>query len=82
MLRDGSESARARSARIRAAHEYEATELESSRRRARQRDGMSPSRTTRAAALLGRLRRPLRPDTPALSREEEAGTTASTHLAK
>ena len=32
MRRDGSDSARARSARIRASHDYEATQLESMRR--------------------------------------------------
>ena len=80
MLRDDSKGARARSARIRAAHDYEATELESSRRRAQQRDGMPPSRSARAAALLARLRRPLRSQAPALAAESEAGLTASAHL--
>jgi hypothetical protein len=57
MQHDGSNSARARSARIRAAHDYEANRLESMRRNT----GMQPqphvSRLARLTSALGRVRR-------------------------
>ena len=51
--------ARARSARIRSTHDYEATQLESMRRRTRElRETVEhPSRVARMRAALGRLRR-------------------------
>ena len=59
MYRDGSDSARARSARIRASHDYEATELESMRQRTLAGDRLEAraSRIAHLGAALGRLRR-------------------------
>lgn len=59
MHQDGSTSGRARAARIRASHDYEATELESMRQRpgalpARQRP--RPSLMARVTAVLARTR--------------------------
>jgi hypothetical protein len=58
MHHDGSYGARARSARIRAAHEYEATELDSMRRNAAKGAMREPraSVLTRLSAALGRAR--------------------------
>jgi hypothetical protein len=60
MYRDGSDSARARSARIRASHDYEATELESMRQRTLAGD-RPEARVPRIAHLGATLRRLLRP---------------------
>jgi hypothetical protein len=60
MHHDGSNSARARSSRIRAAHDGEATRLESMRRNARARDLRLESRGSLAARLsaaVARVRR-------------------------
>jgi hypothetical protein len=60
MHHDGSNSARARSSRIRAAHDDEATRLESMRRNAGARDLQHESHVSLAARLtaaVGRMRR-------------------------
>jgi hypothetical protein len=55
MQHDGSNSARARSARIRASHDYEATELDTMRRHAAARElQQRPSFVMRLSSLLGR----------------------------
>ncbi len=56
MQHDGSSSARARSARIRATHEYEATQLDTMRRSAAAREAQSPRvpLLTRIASAFGR----------------------------
>jgi hypothetical protein len=51
MHQDGSSSARARSARIRASHDYEATELESMRRRGKALEDRQRPRPTLMARL-------------------------------
>jgi hypothetical protein len=50
---DGSNSARVRNARIRSAHEYEATELDSMQRRAVA--SLAPARRISLVAVAGRL---------------------------
>jgi hypothetical protein len=55
MQLDGSNSARARSARIRTAHDYEATQLDTMRRNAAARP--EPSRVTLAARIASAFRR-------------------------
>ena len=55
MQHDGSNSARARSARIRTAHEYEATQLDTMRRNAVARE--EPPRVTLAARIASAFRR-------------------------
>ena len=56
MYHDASNGARARSARIRSSHEYEATELDAMERRtlAHQERAGRPSRIARLRAFLGR----------------------------
>ena len=57
MQHDGSNSARARSARIRASHDYEATELDTMRRHGAARElQQRPSFVTRLSLLVGRAR--------------------------
>jgi hypothetical protein len=58
MRHDGSNGARARSARIRTSHDYEATKLDSMRRNAAARDAQPPraSLLTRMASVFGRSR--------------------------
>ena len=57
MQHDGSNSTRARSARIRSSHDYEATELDTMRRHAAARDlRPRPSFLMRLSALVGRAR--------------------------
>ena len=54
---DGSNSARARSARIRASHDYEATQLDTMRRNGAARElQQRPSFVTRLSLLVGRAR--------------------------
>jgi hypothetical protein len=55
MQHDGSNSARARSARIRTAHEYEATQLDTMRRNGAARG--EPSRVSLAARIVSAFRR-------------------------
>jgi hypothetical protein len=57
MHHDGSNSARARSARIRAAHDYEANRLESMRRTASMQQQPHVSRLARLTSALARARR-------------------------
>ena len=52
MHQDGSNSGRARSARIRASHDYEATELESMRRRGKALEDRQRPRPTLMARLM------------------------------
>jgi hypothetical protein len=71
MQHDGSNGARARSARIRATHDNEATRLDSMRRNATE----QPSRAslmTRVASLLGRARRWNVDPLPALDTQAES----------
>jgi hypothetical protein len=57
MQHDGSNSARARSARIRTSHDYEATELDTMRRHAAARElRQRPSFVMRLSSLVGRAR--------------------------
>lgn len=58
MHHDGSNGARARSARIRSSHDYEATKLDSMRRNAAVRDAQPPraSLLARLASVFGRSR--------------------------
>jgi hypothetical protein len=57
MQHDGSNSARARSARIRASHDYEATELDTMRRQGAARElQRRPSFVMRLSSLVGRTR--------------------------
>ena len=57
MQHDGSNSARARSARIRASHEYEATELDTMRRHGAARElQQRPSFVMRLSSLVARAR--------------------------
>ena len=57
MQHDGSNSARARSARIRAAHDYEANRLESMRRNTGMQQQPHVSLLARLTSALGRVRR-------------------------
>ena len=54
---DGRNSARARSARIRASHDHEGTQLEEMRRRTRELGEPEPRLLARLAAAVGRVRR-------------------------
>jgi serine/threonine protein phosphatase PrpC len=54
---DGRNSARARSARIRASHDHEGTQLEEMRRRTRELGQPEPRLLARLAAAIGRVRR-------------------------
>ena len=54
---DGRNSARARSARIRASHDHEGTQLEEMRRRTRELGDPEPRLLARLAAAIGRVRR-------------------------
>ena len=58
MYHDSSNGSRARASRIRSSHDYEATELDSMRRRTRRvKDAAAPRNPiARVALLLGRLR--------------------------
>jgi hypothetical protein len=57
MQHDGSNSARARSARIRAAHDYEATRLESMRRNTGMQQQPHVALMARLTSVIGRVRR-------------------------
>jgi hypothetical protein len=70
MQHDGSNSARARSARIRATHDDEATRLDSMRRNGEELRS-HPSRMARVAAVLGRARRWNVDPLPALDAQPE-----------
>jgi hypothetical protein len=79
MHRDGRDGARARSARIRATHDYEATQLDSMRRRTPETGdpGRRIDRVLRLAAVFGRLRRSSRGFDQLLA-ENETAVTAGT----
>jgi hypothetical protein len=77
MHRDGSDSARARSARIRSSHDYEATQLEAMARRTQ--EAAEPVDRVRLMARLGSAIRRLRRSSPVLpvQSEVEAGASAA-----
>lgn len=77
---DGRNSARARSARIRASHDYEATELESMRARTREAGEPRPGLVTRLASAVALMRRTNRDAAIVATAEREIESPASARL--
>jgi hypothetical protein len=82
MRRDGSDSARARSARIRASHDYEATHLDSMRRNTLEQPEPKPHSllVTRVVAAFTHLRGSHPSSAQAVTRESEAEAPAGVVL--
>lgn len=82
MRRDGSDSARARSARIRASHDYEATQLDSMRRTTVAQAEPKPHNlfVTRVVAAFTHVRGSSPSSVQAVTRESEAEAPASVVL--